>query len=263
MKSRKTMFVLGAFLLVALIFMVLPVSAVVYSGGVIISPNKYVAIPSYVSPDYGTIHIFNLAFDGSYSKEAYAWETTPNDTVVLSNSTLDVMLDASGGAYVNVPGGLFKSGGIEYTVYLLDGNGGQPETRHVWVTNGYVSPAGFIGHAASGGSPSAPVAITSITYGGYFPVYGDSMGSEIIPVPTLSHGSHTITANVGSVMIDGLNIAPDPSNDPASGSVKIVTIAFNNGNVIKVAETDENNYFTPYGVNAGVTDIQTSATFTL
>ena len=45
MKSRKTMFVLGAFLLVALIFMVLPVSAVVYSGGVIISPNKYVAIP--------------------------------------------------------------------------------------------------------------------------------------------------------------------------------------------------------------------------
>src|SRR5271157_1789642 len=118
MKSQKTMFVLGAFLLVALIFMVLPVSAVVYSGGVIISPNKYVAIQPYVPPDYGTIHICNLANNGIYSKEAYVYETDPNETTISSNSTLDVMLDMSGSAYVEVPGGLFKSGGIEYTIYL-------------------------------------------------------------------------------------------------------------------------------------------------
>lgn len=90
----------------------------------------------------GTLTIATRAYNNLFSKEVLVWQEDTNGSVTFTDF---VYLNPSGkyeGRYL--PG--------LYTIYLFDGNGGQPETGKVKVDAGYQSWITFIGHAAGTGT---------------------------------------------------------------------------------------------------------------
>lgn len=173
------------------------------------------------------------------------------------NETLDLNLDGRDGGHLFVPG--------DFLFELVNGDRGNPEFAMVHVTDGNIYTVQFLGHAVSfgGKKTNTPVKIVSVTYGEYFTVSGHNTGSEVLTTQAIAAtnhpGSYTITASVGSVLFNGVDIAS--AGDPAVGSVKVVTVVLSNGQTIKIAENDENSYFATYG--NGLADLPMTATITL
>lgn len=115
---------------IGLIFLVLMMIAVSVSAG------GYAPLLPDATDGTGSIVITVLCHNNIFSKE-----------MILSNNlapsdTKSIYLDHTGAFNDRlIPG--------DYTIKLLDGNGGQPETQKFRIDEGYTSYVTFIGHAAS------------------------------------------------------------------------------------------------------------------
>ena len=223
---KKPILLIGVLCLVA--FCVIGAGALQYSGGVPIGENKIVPIPTYVPPTTGTIHIFNLAHDGWFSNEAYVYPDTQNVTPENDGSIVDQILAADGSGWIIVPNG-------QYVVYLPDGNGGQPETRHITISGGCVADAMFIGHASGGGSGSPTFTITSAQYGATDGYYG-TMVDVTAYFQSVIHGTtHSVTVTDPSgpdwAWLHAIQTVQTGFTDPASGIEKglVINYEVNNG----------------------------------
>jgi hypothetical protein len=115
---------------IGLIFLVLMMTTLVSAGG-------YEPILPNPTDGTGSVEISVLCHNNIFSMEMVLTnDIAPGESIVI-------YLDHAG-TYNDrfVPG--------DYTVKLLDGNGGQPETQKFRVDAGYLTRVTFIGHAISG-----------------------------------------------------------------------------------------------------------------
>ena len=143
-----------------------------------------------------------------------------------------------------------------YSVFLKDGNGGQPEYALVTVTEGYSNTVVFLGHGVSMGTESRkPVyTITHATYGAPFSfyvtsaTYGGSWAAK-----TFTPGNVDVTSIVNALVKgNGLHIAADYNpnqhynklfTDPNHGTVKMLTVNYVANGVAGTMSVSEENDF--------------------
>jgi hypothetical protein len=115
---------------IGLIFLVLMMIAVPVSAG------GYAPLLPDPNDESGSVVITVLCHNNLFSKEMILSNN------LAPNETKSIYLDHTGAFNDRlIPG--------DYTVKLLNGNGGQPETQKFRIDEGYLSYVTFIGHAAS------------------------------------------------------------------------------------------------------------------